>query len=332
MNEIITTGRSLNTITAEINAITQQAQAYILNTSIELGRRLCEAKQLLPQGESWMRYLAEEVNYSKSTAENFMRIFREYGDDQQSLFGGESQTIRKLTYTKALALLALPREDRETFAIEVDAENLSTRELEAEIEKRKQAEADADAVKKLQAVAQERYEEAHNTVERLEKQQKQAEAEAKKRNSELERLKKSLKRAEDAEKAAKEEASKAKQEAGKLPEGLMEQLRAEAEADAAKAARAEAAKKVSEAEARAEQAEQAKAEAERQLNQQKEKAAGGEDLAVYRVLLDAVQTDFNKMVGVIIKTKGTNPETAAKMARATEALLTKMQERLRGQS
>lgn len=136
MNEELTTVRSLDTIAAEIRALT----ASMLSNVIEIGRRMVEAKDVVPYGQfgDWLR---ENTGYSTSTANNFMRIFAEYGDPQKSLFGTEPlcQTFGKLSYSKALALLSVPAEERESFAVEVDAEHLSTRELKEAIAQRDEA-------------------------------------------------------------------------------------------------------------------------------------------------------------------------------------------------
>lgn len=90
------------------NGAQRQEGCSILNYAIEIGRRLEEAKAMLPHGE-WGAWLKRELGYSQSTAQNFMRVFREYGDSQQSLFGRapKSQTFGNLTYSKALRLLAI---------------------------------------------------------------------------------------------------------------------------------------------------------------------------------------------------------------------------------
>jgi hypothetical protein len=96
---------------------------------------------MLPHGQ-WGEYLKSEVEYSQSTANNFMRIYREYGATQQSLFGGEakSQAFANLTYTKALRLLAIPaEEDREQFMAEHDVEGMSNRELDKALKEREEA-------------------------------------------------------------------------------------------------------------------------------------------------------------------------------------------------
>ncbi|MBO7668338.1 MAG: DUF3102 domain-containing protein [Firmicutes bacterium] len=143
--------RTLEMVTEEIRYLDHQAKRLVLGHAIEIGRRLVEAKALVPYGE-WGGYIREQLNYSQSTAQNFMRIFDEYGAAQQSLFGpvAESQALGNLSYTKALALLAVPREEREDFAESVDAEHLSTRELKEAIRERDEArkaqeEAEAEA-------------------------------------------------------------------------------------------------------------------------------------------------------------------------------------------
>ena len=93
MSEIIATYRDINTITAEIRVIKQSVGHLLLSSYIELGRRLTEAKELLPHGE-WGAWLRDEAEFSQSTANNMMNIFREYGADQASL--SEMQNPKRL--------------------------------------------------------------------------------------------------------------------------------------------------------------------------------------------------------------------------------------------
>ena len=152
--------RTVEVVTLEIRTLQRQAQQVILGYAIEIGRRLEEVKAMLPHGR-WGDYLKNEVAYSQSTAQNFMRIYREYGANQQSLFGGvaNSQALGNLPYTKALQLLALPDvEERERFAIEHDVEHMSVRELNEALKARDAAEEKAvaaeDAVRGLQQEAE----------------------------------------------------------------------------------------------------------------------------------------------------------------------------------
>lgn len=80
MNELIT-DRTPPVIAAEINTIKDQTGKILLAGAIEIGRRLREAKDLLPYGE-WGKWLEESVSYSQKTAEKLMRIFDAYGTGQ----------------------------------------------------------------------------------------------------------------------------------------------------------------------------------------------------------------------------------------------------------
>lgn len=140
-------GKTPDILAAEIRTIKSQTGRMVLNASIEVGRRLTEAKAKLPHG-SWGEYLKSEVDYSPSQAQNLMRVFREYGSDQQSLFGGEakSQTFGRLTFSQALSLLVIPDEDeREKFVLENDVEHMSVRELNEALKARDEAEEKAVA-------------------------------------------------------------------------------------------------------------------------------------------------------------------------------------------
>ena len=78
--------RTAEAVALEIRTLQRQAQGIILSYAIEIGRRLEEVKAMLPHGE-WGAWLKNELDYSQSTAQNFMKVFREYGDNQQSMFG-----------------------------------------------------------------------------------------------------------------------------------------------------------------------------------------------------------------------------------------------------
>lgn len=161
MNEM--NPRTIGMVTQEINQLTAQAQRLILGHAIEIGRRLTEAKQMLSHGE-WGKWLKEEIHYSKSSANNMMRIFDAYGSTQLGLFGPEanSQTFGDLEYSKALALLSVPAEEREQFAQEVDAEHISVRQLKAAIQER-------DAAQKQAAEAAAEWELAKDALREKEK-------------------------------------------------------------------------------------------------------------------------------------------------------------------
>lgn len=135
MNEIQIT-RSPDVIAQEIRALT----ATMLTNIVEIGRRLCEAKELLPHGE-FGKWVQEQTGYSSSTANNFMRLFTEYADQQFSIFGASvnCQTIGNLPYSKALLLLSVPSEERENFVVENNVSEMSNAELKKAIRERDEA-------------------------------------------------------------------------------------------------------------------------------------------------------------------------------------------------
>lgn len=149
------TERDIDTVTGEIIEICRQAQTMALSYAVEIGRRLCEAKELLQHGE-WGNWLKERVNFSQSTANNLMRLFREYGSQQVVVCGvlSNSQALGNLPYTKALQLLAIPAEEREVFAEEHHVTEISTRELEQAIRERDEALKARDAALEAQKQAE----------------------------------------------------------------------------------------------------------------------------------------------------------------------------------
>lgn len=126
------TGRTQAEIEQSIIVKTQNLQRILVVGACDIGLDLTDLKAKCPHGE-WGSTL-KRLGYSSSTANNFMRLYQEYGTKQVSLFGGSNcQTFGNLEYSKALALLAVPSEEREQFAEEVKAEELSVRELKAKI-------------------------------------------------------------------------------------------------------------------------------------------------------------------------------------------------------
>ena len=136
MTEQMEIVRTVDVVAAEIRALT----ASMLSNVIEIGRRMYEAKEMLPHGE-FGKWLEEKTGYSTSTASNFMRLYKEYGAEQGNLFGPEikCQTFGNLSYSKALALLSVPAEEREEFVQNHDVEAMSTRELQKVIKERDEA-------------------------------------------------------------------------------------------------------------------------------------------------------------------------------------------------
>lgn len=175
-------------IATEINTIKQQTGKILLASAIEVGRRLREAKELLPYGE-WTEWLEESVSYTERTAQNLMRIFDAYGSQQITAADGVSlkagalnsgsptsedqvqkQGSPNLNYTQALLLLGVPEEERFQLMEELDLESMTTRELEKAIQERKQAAAERDQALQENAELQKTVEERDSRVTHLTKE------------------------------------------------------------------------------------------------------------------------------------------------------------------
>ena len=148
--------RTPELIGAEVRMYVEAGRRITLLCGIEIGRRLCEAKEMLQHGE-WLPWLEKETGFSTSSAQRYMQVFKEYGAAQQSLFGpvANCPTLGNLSITNALRLLAVPEEERESFAQEHDVEHLSAREVEALVKERTAViEQERDAARKeLQTTA-----------------------------------------------------------------------------------------------------------------------------------------------------------------------------------
>lgn len=307
--------RDIKTVTTEIRTLHRQAQCMVLGYAIEIGRRLKEAKAMLDHGQ-WGPWLREEVDFSQSSANNFMRIFEEYGAQQVSLFGdANSQALGNLPYTHALRLLALPAEERESFAEEHHAEELSTRELEKLIRERDEARrAEQDAQEKAAAA-----DKARAAAEELAKGAEDARRDA---LAAAERLKNAQAAEKDAKAAAKQAKAAAKQAKAELkalrenpviPAEVLEKLRAEEAERAAETAQQETSRRVAEAEKAAQESARRAEQAERQL------AAADPEVATFKAWFRAVQDDFARMQETHAQV--TDPEKADKLRAAVRALL-----------
>lgn len=115
MNTIIES-TALEKIEKEIITLKNQtAENMIL-----MGQKFIEAKKLVPHGE-WGNWLEDKVGFSQRTANQFMRIAKEYISN--------SQAISNLDATKIYLLLELPVEEREDFVNQNDLQNMSTRDM-----------------------------------------------------------------------------------------------------------------------------------------------------------------------------------------------------------
>ena len=117
--------RDIEVITREILDAKRRGGEAILT----IGRCLTEAKQALPHGE-WLPWLNERVELSERAAQRFMRLSREWSNPT---------ALSDLGATKALALLALPADERDQFIETHNVVDMSARQLEQAIKDRDEA-------------------------------------------------------------------------------------------------------------------------------------------------------------------------------------------------
>lgn len=248
MNEALVYQRQIADVTLDIRRKTGE----FLLTAIEIGRLLFEAKSMVEPG-GWSKYIEEELPFSHSWANNYMKLYKEFGSDQTSLFGN-SQTFLKLRPTQALELLALPTEDREAFVQTHDVENMSTRQLRSEVQaqleeteaKLRDANQNVLDMQQQLAAAKSSGEAWQQEIDKLEAARHLAETGEKNAVTKVEVLEKQLKDAQKAVRQAKTDLKKA-QEHPEIPESMLEELRAQAETEAAEKAESDLQKKLAEA-------------------------------------------------------------------------------------
>lgn len=291
MNELTT--RTPGLIAAEINHIKDETRKMVLYNSIEIGRKLAEAKELLPHGE-WGQWLESEVDYSKSTANNLMKIFEQYGADQINLLGDnlKSQAFGDLTYSQAVLLLGVPANQREEFIETHDVDEMSTRELKKAIddlkkseEEKKQIERQLKEVNETRQALEDAFNESAKAKSKLEEETEKLLQAIKQKEEELEDLK--LQPVEvnidttDMEIKYQEEINAAKREKEEL-EKKIEQLQAES----------------------------------------------GEATAKFKVHFDNIVGDFNKLLQEMNSIKNINEIQYTKLNGATRKFLNTMLDRL----
>ena len=267
MSEQLQKVRTLDVVEMEIRVIQEQGQRVLLSMAIETGRRLEEAKAMVGHGQ-WGGWL-KKMGYSQSTANNLMRVFREYGASQQSLFGGEpnSQALGNLSLTKAIQLLALPdQEAREEFVAEHDVENMSTRDLEKALKERDEARLQAEASAAEARTAEEARAKMEVDMKTVKASLKDQKASVRRLQTEADSLRTELTtlRARPVEVAVETREPTAEE---------LEKLTAQAVEEARTADR------------------------ERIAAMEKELAAADGDISAFKVHFDAWQDHFNKMMG-----------------------------------
>lgn len=302
--------RDIETITGEILEAKRVGGEAILT----IGRCLIEAKSTLPHGE-WTNWLSEKVEYTERTAQRFMRLAQEYSNPT---------ALSDLGAVKALALLALPPEERDRFMDEshdVNGEektvvDMTSRELDKAIRERKEALAAA---------------------EEAEAKAKTAEEARAKMETDMVMLKGLLDSAKAETASATEEAGKLARELEELKSKPVEVAVMQVDQDALDKARSEAVAGMQEkldkamaakkkAEEKRKAAEDALADANAKLEaaqseERKAVIAGDKDLATFELLFSQAQEQINKLHGMLLKVRGRgDTDLSGKLQKALLAL------------
>ena len=295
--------KDIETITGEILGLKEKAGTAIL----DIGRRLIDAKALLPHGE-WLPWLTERVEFSERSAQNLMRLAREWSNPQ---------ALADLGATKALTLLALPREEREQFLAEHNVIDMSARQLEAAIRERDEAlkaaqaaKADAAAAEEARAKMAEDMAVVNASLEDARQERERADDQVRQLEAELETLKArpvevAVETVVDQEAVAKARADAVAEMKGRLDRAKAAKEKAEARQKAAEDSLAEVRQRLEAAE---------KADKRAALSADK-------DLAMFEVLFTQGQELANKLHGLLMKARGREDQTAAQgMEKALRAL------------
>lgn len=296
-------GRAIETITDEILDAKRTGGEAILT----IGRCLIEAKDMLPHGE-WLPWLNERVELSERAAQRFMRLAREWSNPT---------TLSDLGASKALALLALPVEEREQFVEDHNVIDMSARQLKEAIRERDEARKAAEAAKADASAAEQARAKMAEDMRTTQNLLESARADADSAGSRARALEEKLR-------MLQEQPVEVAVETVVDPEAL-EKARAEAVAEMqAKLDKAREAKKRAEDRQKiAEDAlEQVRLQLEEQAKAEKKAALGSDkDVAQFEVLFNQGQELANKMRGLLLKARGREDQTAAQgMERALKAL------------
>lgn len=331
--------RTPELIGAEIRMYVEAGRRITLLCGIEIGRRLVEAKDMLSHGE-WLPWLERETQISDRSAARYMQIFREYGAAQQSLFGpvANSPTLSNLSISNALRLLALPEEERESFAETNDVEHMSARDVEALVKERT-AELEAEKQKLADAVeilTNDR-EELHADVERAESKLDLSEQERAKVEEQLKRIQQELreiearpqpvaverdeKAIEEAVQAEREKAEAEKKEAEKDFRKKLKELKEQISSTAS--AKSELEKQLAELRAKADAAEQDGLEAEQLREKIKameaKLALATPEVAEFKAAFDRAQAELVTMLKALRKVQA--EEVKTRLTQAAETML-----------
>ena len=284
--------RTIEAITGDILEAQRKGGEAILT----IGNCLIEAKSMLLHGE-WLPWLNSKVGYSEKTAQNFMRLAREFSNPQ---------ALADLGATKALALLALPTEERERFLEDHNVIDMTTRQLEQAIKERDEA---RKAAEQARAKMAEDVAVANASLEGARADKQAADKEIVRLTRELDALKSTpvdvaVETVVDQKAIDRARADAVAEMQVKLEKAREAKVRAEEKQKIAEDALEDARRHLEE---------QAKAEKRAALGADK-------DLAQFELLFQQAQETANKMHGILLMVRSRDEDAAVRLAKALRAL------------
>ncbi len=303
-------GRTIETITSEILELKQTAGEAIL----EIGNRLIEAQSMLSHGE-WLTWLTEQVEFSPRTAQRFMRLSREWSN---------ATALSHLGATKALALLALPADEREQFMSEthqVDGQeknviDMSARQLEQALKERDEAQKAAEAAKADASAAEQARAKMAEDMRATQNLLESARADAGQANDRVRELEGQLANLQARPVDVAVETVVDPEAIEKATAEAVTEIKAKLDKAREAKKRAEDRQKIAE-----DALEQARLQLEEQAKAEKKAALGADkDLAQFDLLFDQAQETVNKMRGILMKVRARDEASAGKLANAMKAL------------
>lgn len=273
----------IDTITGQIIACKQSMGRSIL----EIGKLLIEAKDALPHGD-WGNWLRERVEFSERTAQNFMRVAREYASNPQLV--ADLGSVRK-----AIALLDVPEEEREAFVEETAAAQLTARQLETAIRERNAAIEERETAEASRYEMERSLQTANGTIARLNEHLAQQRKELEDlRSKPTEVAVETVVDEAAVKKAAKEAAKEAKEKAEKKAAAALESEQAKVKALEEELEKARAFSDTQ----RAEDAEAQVEKLRRELA-----IAQNPDVLACQICFDQIKSLANQMQGYILRLK-----------------------------
>ncbi len=148
---------------------------------------------------NWIAYLKEQLDYKPTTAENLMRIYREFGSEQVDMLTGKTpaEVFGKLDQSQMVAMFGLEPEQRTELMETEGIEDMSSRQIAQLAKEKKAAEDEAERERKARENADKLAVQQADRATKAEQEVKDSEKYIKSLEEELERAKSEL----EAEKA-----------------------------------------------------------------------------------------------------------------------------------